>query len=110
MGTDDADLLHREWGRGTSLPSGLDLGVVRTPWNSGCLALGSVGDLRALEPSTLGQRLMSSERAPPAALGSHSRGGRAWHVWLMDCLVSSGEPKGYVTRAPVHNGMRIFRA
>lgn len=66
-------------GRGTSLPSGLDLGVMRTPWNPGCLALGSVGDLRALEPSTLGQRLVSSERAPSAALGRHSRR-RAGHV------------------------------
>lgn len=64
----------------------------------------------SLEPSTLGQRLVSSERPPPAALGRHSRRGRAWHMWLMDCLVSSGEPKGYVTGAPGHNGMRLFRA
>lgn len=31
MGTDDADLENTEWGKGTKLPSGLDLGVVRTP-------------------------------------------------------------------------------
>lgn len=63
MGSDDADLLHREWGRGTSLPSGLDLGVVRMPWNLGSLALGIDGDWRALEPSTLDQKLVSSEKA-----------------------------------------------
>lgn len=88
MGTDDADLLNRERGRRTSLSSGLDLGVMRTSWNPGCLALGSAGYLRALEPSTLGQRLMSSEREPPAALGRHSRRRRAGHVRLMDHLVS----------------------
>lgn len=43
MGTDDADLVNGEWGRGTKLPSGLDLGVVRTAWDSGCLALGMLG-------------------------------------------------------------------
>lgn len=70
--------------------------------------IGSGGDLRALEPSPVGQILVSSQRVPPAALDSQRRG-RTWHVWLMGCLVSSGEPRGDVNGAPGHNGMRLSR-
>lgn len=63
LGTGDAHLVNTEWGRGTKFPSGLDLGVVRTPGNSGCLALGVLW-FESPGASALGQMLVSSQRAP----------------------------------------------
>lgn len=102
MGTDDAELVNTEWGRGVKFPSRLDGGNENSRELRLCGTWG-VGGLRALE-----QRSGS-------AMGVLTEGtlGILQQQWAARAgeggLWNAGEPRGDGSGAAAHNGMRLFK-